>query len=75
MSKRMTELPGAVSEGTGWAMLLEEMRAEYWASEELTQEENRFLDELEDLPEEDWEPIASPGKPVSETGIEERGIS
>src|SRR5262245_61341440 len=58
---------------TSWDRLLEEMREEYWDDEELTEEEKRFLDELERLPEEQWEPVPCPGKPLSEIIIEERG--
>jgi hypothetical protein len=72
MSKKIAELPTDVITGEGWAVLLEEMKEEYWASEELAEEEKRFLDELANLPEEEWEPIACTGKPVSETVIEER---
>ncbi len=72
MSKKIAELPTEVIAGEGWAVLLEEMKEEYWASEELTENEKRFLDKLANLPEEEWEPIAYTGKPVSETVIEER---
>jgi hypothetical protein len=73
MSKKADELSRAGRNTGNWAELLEEMREEYWASAELTDEEKRFLDELEHLPEEEWEPITCPGHPVSETVIEERG--
>ncbi len=71
MSKNITKLP-AKSGPTQWATLLEEMKEEYWSSEELTDEQKRFLDELENLPEEKWRPIACPGKPASDAVIEER---
>lgn len=56
-----------------WTALLEESRQEYWASPELTEEEKRYLDALENLPEEEWEPVIREGKLVSETIIEDRG--
>lgn len=73
MSKKANELPNTSHEPANWNELLEEMRREYRASAELTDEEKRFLDELENLPEEEWEPIACAGQPVSEAIIEERG--
>lgn len=56
-----------------WEKLLEETRTEYWNNAELTEAEKRFLDELESLPEAQWEPVSSLGQPLSETIIEERG--
>lgn len=53
--------------------LLAEMRQEYWASPELTEEQKRYLDALETMPEEEWEPIVCTGQPISETIIEDRG--
>ncbi len=73
MSKNITKLPTADSSGTAWAALLEEMKEEYWTSEQLSEDEKRFLDHMEDLPEEDWEPIACAGESVSKEIIEERG--
>lgn len=72
MSKRVSEGPGTSQDTRIWDKQLEELSAEYWTSTELTEEEKRFLDELERLPEEEWEQIAHEGKPVSETIIEER---
>ena len=72
MSKKVAELPKKTIPGEGWAVLLDEMKKEYLASEELTEEEKNFLDKLAHLPEEEWEPIACTGRPVSETVIEER---
>lgn len=63
-----------VRQSTGnWTELLDEMKAEYWANSELTDEEKQSLDALEFLPEEKWEPITCPGVPFSEIVIEERG--
>jgi hypothetical protein len=44
MSKKADELSRAGRNTGNWAELLEEMREEYWASAELTDEEKRFLD-------------------------------
>lgn len=73
MSNKTSDLPQPEPDTTSWDRLLEEMREEYWDDEELTEEEKRFLDELERLPEEQWEPVPCPGKPLSEIIIEERG--
>lgn len=56
-----------------WTALLEELRQEYWASTQLSEEQKRYLDELANLPEEEWEPIVCTGEPISETIIEDRG--
>ena len=53
--------------------LLAEFRQEYWASLELTEEQKRYLDALETMPDEEWEPIVCIGQPISETVIEDRG--
>jgi hypothetical protein len=57
-----------------WETLLEEMRREYLMSEELTEDQNRFLDGLEATPEEEWQPIPCIGESVAETIIGERGM-
>lgn len=72
MSERVSEIPGTGQDTRIWDKQLEELSAEYWTSTDLTEKEKRFLDELERLPEEEWEPIACSGKPVSETIVEER---
>jgi hypothetical protein len=61
------------SQSDNWVALREELRKEYWASTELTEEEKRYLDALEDVPEEEWEPVVCTGQPISETIIEDRG--
>lgn len=57
-----------------WEALLEELRDEYLMSEEFTEDQKRFLDNLETMPEEEWQPITCEGRPISETIIEEREI-
>jgi hypothetical protein len=43
-------------------------------SEELTEDQKRFLDGLEATPEEEWQPIPCIGESVAETIIGERGM-
>lgn len=73
MSKKANEIPQVQPATGNWTALLDEMKAEYWANGELTEAEKQFLDALEFLPEEDWQPILCPGAPLSEIVIEERG--
>ena len=73
MPNQPNPLPPVNYDTGHWEKLLEETRAEYWNSAELTEAEKRFLDELESLPEAQWEPVSSLGQPLSETIIEERG--
>ncbi|MGE0127431.1 MAG: hypothetical protein AB7U82_04915 [Blastocatellales bacterium] len=72
MSNKVNTLPSE-DQQPDWSALLEELRQEYWASTELTEEQKGYLDSLDDLPEEEWEPIVCEGKPLSETIIEDRG--
>jgi hypothetical protein len=73
MSKKRVDLPEINDEAGGWAASLEEIRKQEAADPDLTDEEKRYLDEIENLPEDQWEPIECPGKPVSEIIIEDRG--
>ncbi len=73
MSNKASILQPEDQQPNNWAVLREELRKEYWASTELTEEEKRYLDALEDLPEGEWEPIVCTGEPISETIIEDRG--
>ncbi len=73
MLNKASTLPSEDQQPGDWTALLEELRREYWASPELTEEQKRYLDSLEDLPEEEWEPIVCEGKLLSETIIEDRG--
>ena len=73
MSNKASNLQPEDQQPGDWAELLEESRKEYWASTELTEEEKRYLDALEHLPEEEWEPIVCAGPPLSETIIKDRG--
>lgn len=73
MSKKANEIPQVSPAAGNWTALLDELRTEYWANDELTEEEKQFLDKLELLPEAEWQPILCPGTPLSEVIIEERG--
>lgn len=73
MPNQPNPLPPVNYDAKHWGKLLEETRAEYWNSTELTEAEKRFLDDLESLPEGEWEPVSSLGQPLSDTIIEERG--
>jgi hypothetical protein len=52
---------------------LEQAKAEAWASETLTEEEKRLLDEMDELPDDQWEPVTCEGEPISETIVKDRG--
>jgi hypothetical protein len=73
MSKKRVDVPEIKDEIEGWAALLEEIRKQEASDPDLTDEEKRYLNELENLPEDEWEPVTCPGKPVSEIIIEDRG--
>ncbi|HEX4945342.1 MAG TPA: hypothetical protein VFZ34_01600 [Blastocatellia bacterium] len=73
MSTKRNSLPAVTSRASNWSGLLDEMKDEYWASEELTEAEKRYLDELETLPEAEWEPVSCSGSTLSELIIAERG--
>lgn len=73
MSKKVNKILALHSDTSNWSVLLDEMKTEYWDSNDLTDEEKRFLDAMELMPEAQWEPISSVGKNISEVVIEERG--
>ena len=73
MSKKVSKISAVDSDTSNWSVLLDEMKTEYWDSNDLTDEEKRFLDKMELMPETQWEPISSVGKNISELVIEERG--
>ena len=57
-----------------WAQALRELDAEIAADPNLTAEEKRFLlEEMDQLSDEEWEPITCAGEPISETIIRDRG--
>ncbi len=74
MSKKTLDIPGIKYDVAEWAkQQLEELKAEIAASEDLTEEEKRYLYDLDQLPEDQWEPVTCEGEPVSETIIKDRG--
>ena len=73
MSKQAHKLQTVKLQPPWGAGLLEEMRREYWADPELTEEEKRYLDSMEHLSDDEWEPIECNGPLVSEIVIEDRG--
>ncbi len=74
MSKKTLDIPGIKYDVVEWAkQQLEELKAEIAASEDLTEEEKRYLYDLDQLPEDQWEPVTCEGEPVSETIIRDRG--
>ena len=73
MSKKANDNPEIRTDSESWKALLEQARTDAWASETLTEEEKRLLDEMDNLPDDQWEPITCEGKPISETIIEDRG--
>jgi len=74
MDNKAIDYNEPVDNAQSWAALLEEMRDEYLMSEELSEDEKRFLDDLEATPEQEWQPITCTGRPISETIIEEREV-
>jgi hypothetical protein len=57
----------------GWMKSLEDLDAEIAADEELTLEEKQFLlEELDQLSDDEWEPIVVVGEPVSATILKDR---
>jgi phosphoglycolate phosphatase-like HAD superfamily hydrolase len=73
MSKKTLNIPEVSDDTSSWACLLEEAKAEIRASNDLSDEEKRLLEELDRLPEEEWNLGVCSGKPISETIIEDRG--
>jgi hypothetical protein len=73
MSKEIPDTIEAKSYKAHWQALLDELRAEAWASDKLTIDEKRFLDAMDYLSDEEWEPITCEGEPISETIIKDRG--
>ena len=73
MSKKVSKVHTVNPDTSNWSVLLDEMKAEYWNSSDLTNEEKLFLDEMELMPENQWKPISCLGKNISEVVIEERG--
>ncbi|MEK6411081.1 MAG: hypothetical protein AABN34_29515 [Acidobacteriota bacterium] len=73
MSQKSIDNPEINDDVSVWGMLLEETKAEIRASEKLTDEEKRLLDEMDELSDDEWEPITVSESPLSETIIADRG--
>jgi len=74
MSNKAIELPSANNEQNIWIQALYELDAEIAANPNLTEAEKRFLlEEMDQLSEDEWEPITYSGEPISETIIKDRG--
>lgn len=57
-----------------WDKALSELDAEISSSVSLSEEEKRFLlEEMDRLSDDEWEPVACSGEPVSETIMKDRG--
>ena len=57
-----------------WAKALKDLDAEIASDNDLTPEQKRFLlVEMNQLSDDEWEPITVIGEPVSETIIRDRG--
>lgn len=77
MSEKAIEIPERPERNDNqalWVQALNELNAEIAADEALTEEEKRFLlEEMDQLSDDEWEPINCAGEPVSETIIKSRG--
>lgn len=73
MSKKVINNSRTNNDAAMWAKLLEDIKREDAANPNLTEEEKRLLDELDQLSDEEWEPIICKGEPISETIIKDRG--
>ena len=74
MSKERIDVPGETSDKKVWKDALKELDAEIIASQTLTKQEKRFLLEgMDELSDDEWQPITCSGEPVSETINKDRG--
>ncbi len=73
MATKLIQLPKLEDEREIWAKALKDLDAEIAASTTLTEEEKRYLlVEMDQLSDDEWEPITVIGEPVSETIIKDR---
>ena len=73
MATKLIKLPEPEDEREIWAKALRDLDAEIAASTTLTEEEKRYLlVEMDQLSDDEWEPITVIGEPVSETIIKDR---
>lgn len=74
MSDKKTHTLASGDDQDVWEKALSELDAEISSSASLTEEEKRFLlEEMDRLSDDEWEPVACSGEPVSETIIKDRG--
>jgi hypothetical protein len=74
MSKKSFDIPGASDNQQAWEKALNKLNAEIAASDTLTEEEKRFLlEEMDELSDDEGEPIVCSGEPISETIVKDRG--
>jgi hypothetical protein len=74
MSNKAIESSNESPQQNVWAQALRELDAEIAANPNLSAEEKRFLlEEMDQLSDEEWEPISCEGEPISETIIRDRG--
>ena len=69
MSKKVIDSSRTNNDAEMWAKLLEDIKKEDAANPNLTDEEKRLLNKLDQLSNEEWEPIICKGEPISETII------
>ena len=74
MSQKIAGQPTTSTNQHIWTQALRELDAEIAADPNLTEAEKRFLlEKMDQLSDEEWEPITCAGEPVSETIIKGRG--
>ena len=74
MSKKSLDIPGAKNDKGIWENALKELNNEIAASKTLTEKEKHFLlEEMDELSDDEWEPVNISGEPLSETIIKDRG--
>jgi len=74
MSKKVVNQRSASNNQHLWTQALRKLDAEIADDPSLTEAQKRFLlEEMDQLSDEEWEPVICAGEPVSETIIEGRG--
>lgn len=74
MSDKKTQTLVTGNDQQIWEKALSELDVEILSSVSLTEEEKRFLlEEMDRISDDDWEPVACSGEPVSETIMKDRG--
>ena len=73
MSQKPSDNLKGQTDAAMWAKMLEDIKREDALNPDLTDEEKQLLNQLDQLSDEEWEPVACDGEPVSETIIKTRG--